>query len=198
MGHHPRRHRCVRPRVTGACRTSLGRGPVRRSVHRDRGAGPRRRRQPDRHHAPGRPATRVCATRIWRSSPSLKPVGRENGVHTAGNSSQISDGAAAVLMMTADEGGRARADPARPHRRHLPRRRRPGADVDRADRRDRPPARPQRPHDRRHRQLRDQRGVRVGRARVAEGTRRRPGRRRTRTAARSRSATRSVAPAPSC
>jgi acetyl-CoA C-acetyltransferase len=31
---------------------------------------------------------------------SLKPVGRENGVHTAGNSSQISDGAAAVLMMT--------------------------------------------------------------------------------------------------
>ncbi len=32
---------------------------------------------------------------------TLKPVGRENGVHTAGNSSQISDGAAAVLMMTA-------------------------------------------------------------------------------------------------
>jgi acetyl-CoA C-acetyltransferase len=30
----------------------------------------------------------------------LKPVGRENGVHTAGNSSQISDGAAAVLLMT--------------------------------------------------------------------------------------------------
>jgi acetyl-CoA C-acetyltransferase len=31
---------------------------------------------------------------------TLKPVGREHGVHTAGNSSQISDGAAAVLMMT--------------------------------------------------------------------------------------------------
>ncbi len=30
----------------------------------------------------------------------LKPVGRPDGVHTAGNSSQISDGAAAVLMMT--------------------------------------------------------------------------------------------------
>jgi acetyl-CoA C-acetyltransferase len=30
----------------------------------------------------------------------LKPVAREDGVHTAGNSSQISDGAAAVLMMT--------------------------------------------------------------------------------------------------
>jgi acetyl-CoA C-acetyltransferase len=31
---------------------------------------------------------------------NLKPVARENGVHTAGSSSQISDGAAAVLMMT--------------------------------------------------------------------------------------------------
>ena len=31
---------------------------------------------------------------------TLKPVARENGVHTAGNSSQISDGAAAVLIMT--------------------------------------------------------------------------------------------------
>ena len=32
----------------------------------------------------------------------LKPVARPEGVHTAGNSSQISDGAAAVLMMTAE------------------------------------------------------------------------------------------------
>jgi len=32
----------------------------------------------------------------------LKPVARPEGVHTAGNSSQISDGAAAVLVMTAD------------------------------------------------------------------------------------------------
>ncbi|TVR24761.1 MAG: steroid 3-ketoacyl-CoA thiolase [Ilumatobacter sp.] len=34
---------------------------------------------------------------------SLKPVAREDGVHTAGNSSQISDGAAAVLMMTEEK-----------------------------------------------------------------------------------------------
>ena len=39
----------------------------------------------------------------------LKPVGRENGVHTAGSSSQITDGAAAVLMTTAKAEG-ARAD----------------------------------------------------------------------------------------
>ncbi|MCB1256866.1 MAG: steroid 3-ketoacyl-CoA thiolase [Microthrixaceae bacterium] len=34
---------------------------------------------------------------------TLKPVARENGVHTAGTSSQISDGAAAVLIMSADK-----------------------------------------------------------------------------------------------
>ncbi|MDD9369279.1 MAG: steroid 3-ketoacyl-CoA thiolase [Acidimicrobiales bacterium] len=34
---------------------------------------------------------------------NLKPVARPDGVHTAGNSSQISDGAAAVLVMTADK-----------------------------------------------------------------------------------------------
>ncbi|MEN9803386.1 MAG: Steroid 3-ketoacyl-CoA thiolase [Actinomycetota bacterium] len=34
---------------------------------------------------------------------TLNPVARENGVHTAGNSSQISDGAAAILMMTAEK-----------------------------------------------------------------------------------------------
>lgn len=32
----------------------------------------------------------------------LKPVARENGVHTAGSSSQIADGAAAVLLMSAE------------------------------------------------------------------------------------------------
>ena len=44
---------------------------------------------------------------------TLKPVARPNGVHTAGNASQISDGAAAVLMMTEEKasqlGLRARA-----------------------------------------------------------------------------------------
>lgn len=33
---------------------------------------------------------------------TLKPVAREHGVHTAGSSSQISDGAAAVLLMSAE------------------------------------------------------------------------------------------------
>jgi acetyl-CoA C-acetyltransferase len=34
---------------------------------------------------------------------ALKPVARPNGVHTAGSSSQISDGAAAVLLMTEEK-----------------------------------------------------------------------------------------------
>lgn len=38
---------------------------------------------------------------------ALKPVAREDGVHTAGSSSQISDGAAAVLLMSAGAAERA-------------------------------------------------------------------------------------------
>jgi acetyl-CoA C-acetyltransferase len=37
---------------------------------------------------------------------SLKPTGRPDGVHTAGTSSQISDGAGALLLMTADKADR--------------------------------------------------------------------------------------------
>jgi acetyl-CoA C-acetyltransferase len=36
---------------------------------------------------------------------TLKPVARENGVHTAGNSSQISDGAAAVMITSEEKAG---------------------------------------------------------------------------------------------
>ena len=46
----------------------------------------------------------------------LKPVAREDGIHTAGTSSQISDGAAAVLLMSA---GKARALGLRPRARIL-------------------------------------------------------------------------------
>jgi acetyl-CoA C-acetyltransferase len=47
---------------------------------------------------------------------ALKPVAREDGVHTAGTSSQISDGAAAVLLMT---GAKARSLGLRPRARIL-------------------------------------------------------------------------------
>jgi acetyl-CoA C-acetyltransferase len=41
----------------------------------------------------------------------LKPVARENGVHTAGSSSQIADGAAAVLVMSAERASQLGARP---------------------------------------------------------------------------------------
>jgi acetyl-CoA C-acetyltransferase len=42
---------------------------------------------------------------------SLKPVARENGIHTAGSSSQIADGAAAVLVMSAERAEKLGARP---------------------------------------------------------------------------------------
>ncbi len=41
----------------------------------------------------------------------LKPVAREDGIHTAGTSSQIADGAAAVLMMSAEAAERLKLTP---------------------------------------------------------------------------------------
>ena len=126
----------------------------------------------------------------------LRTAFREDGVVTAGNSSQISDGAAALLVTTSRGGRAARLAPAGPAARRRHRRRRPGDDADRAD-----------PGDRA--------GPRAGRARgwptstPSRSTRRsprwsapgwprpaptRPG--STRAAARSRSATRSAARAP--
>ena len=75
---------------------------------------------------------------------NLKPVAREDGVHTAGSSSQISDGAGAVLMMTRDKADALGLTPDGPHRRHLPGGRRPDPHADRADRRHPASARPQR------------------------------------------------------
>ena len=63
----------------------------------------------------------------------LKPAFTEDGVIHAGNSSQISDGAAALLVMTAEKARRAGPDADRALPRGRGHRRRPGADADRAD-----------------------------------------------------------------
>jgi acetyl-CoA C-acetyltransferase len=42
---------------------------------------------------------------------ALKPVAREDGIHTAGTSSQIADGASAVLLMSADAASRLGCEP---------------------------------------------------------------------------------------
>jgi acetyl-CoA C-acetyltransferase len=91
---------------------------------------------------------------------TLKPAFREGGTVTAGNACPLNDGAAATLIMSADEGQGARPQAARPHphRRHLGQRAR--VHGRRADRRDPQGARPGRHDDRRRRRLRAQRGVR--------------------------------------
>ena len=125
----------------------------------------------------------------------LKPV-LDDGLHTAGTSSQISDGAAAVLLVDADRASVARAAAASADRRAVPDRRGPVLPPRRADRRDPAGARGQRDDARGHRPVRGQRGVRLRRAVLAAGARRRTRTGSTSTAGRSRSATRSAPPGP--
>ncbi len=125
----------------------------------------------------------------------LRPV-LEDGLHTAGTSSQISDGAAAVLLVDA---ARAKALGLAPRARILAQclvGAEPYYHLDGPDRGHRTGARPQRDEAQRHRPVRGERGVRVRGALLAE---RAPAAIRsgsTSTAARSRSATRSAAPVP--
>ena len=63
----------------------------------------------------------------------LKPAFKPDGKITAGNASQISDGAAAVLLMSAEKAKRARADAAGADRRPDDRRLRPGENARGAD-----------------------------------------------------------------
>ncbi len=100
-----------------------------------RGPRPRRRGQAHRHHPHRGARRRACARRASRSWPSSSRSPAPDGVHTAGSSSQISDGAAAVLLMTAERGRGARVAGPGPDRRHLPRRCRPRPDAHRTDRR---------------------------------------------------------------
>ena len=96
----------------------------------------------------------------------LKPAFKEDGKITAGNSSQISDGAAAVLLMSADKANELGVKP----RARIVDQTTVGVDpvimLDRPDPGDAQAARAQRDDDGRHRPRGDQRGVRAGRPRV--------------------------------
>ena len=101
MGHHPRRLRRVRPRVAAARRRR--RGPRAASSARCSpldapDLGEDGKPSGTTHHVGRDEGLRETSL---EKLAGLKPVARENGVHTAGSSSQISDGAAAVLLMTA-------------------------------------------------------------------------------------------------
>ena len=105
----------------------------------------------------------------------LKPAFKEDGKITAGNSSQISDGAAAVLRDDPREGRRARADAARPDRGRDHGGRRPRDDAHRTDPRDAEAPGAKRNEHRRHRPDRDQRGFRLRGCRLAARARARHG-----------------------
>ena len=107
------------------------------------------------------------------SMASIKPAFKEDGVIHAGNSSQISDGSAALLVMSAEKAKDAGAQAARQGAHRGARRCRPGHHADRADPGHPEGARQVRPDRRRDRRLRGQRGLRAGAAGMAEGHRRR-------------------------
>ncbi len=104
----------------------------------------------------------------------LKPAFEKDGTVTAANASKINDGAAALVLATADE---ARRRGLRPIARLVSQAtfsQAAGVVHHRADRRDPQGARPRRPRGLRHRPLRDQRGLRGRRARLRARARHRP------------------------
>ena len=126
---------------------------------------------------------------------NLKTV-LEDGYHTAGTSSQISDGSSAILLMDEDVAKVARPQAARPHRRPAPRRRRSVLPPRRPGSGHREGSRDRRHDDERHRPGRSQRGVRLGRHVDGQPSTTSRTRSSTSTAAPSPSVTRSATPAP--
>ena len=103
VGHHPPGHRRVRPAQPAA-------SPPRRGPRVASTASGCRSRPPTSTTRASPTGTTHTVQRdegiretTLEKLATLKPVARENGVHTAGNSSQISDGASAVLLMTEEK-----------------------------------------------------------------------------------------------
>ena len=104
---------------------------------------------------------------------TLKPAFKEDGVIHAGNSSQISDGSAALLFMSAEKAKSLGLKPLAQGAHRDACGRRSGDHADRTDPRHPEGAEEVGPQARRDRRVRGQRGVRAGAAGVAEGHRRR-------------------------
>ena len=110
----------------------------------------------------------VRADSTYDKLASLPPCFVEDGLVTAASSSQISDGAAAVLIMSEERASQLGLTPRPvPHVRR--RRQRSGDHADRPDPGDHARPREVQALPRRHRPDRDQRGLRLGGAGVGEG-----------------------------
>ena len=129
--------------------------------------------KPDRHHPPGR-ARRGPARDQPRGAGQPQAGGPPR--RRAHRRQLVADQRRRRRRADDDrrEGRRAGPHAAGPGRRHVPGRRRPRADADRPHRRHPAPARAHRHGHRRHRPVRDQRGVRLGRAGLAARGRGRP------------------------
>jgi acetyl-CoA acetyltransferase family protein len=106
---------------------------------------------------------------LAKLKPSFRPE-EEGGRVTAGNSSQITDGASALLIMSEEKRRPARPHATGPLRQLRPRRLRPEAHAHRPHPGHPQGARAGRDVDRRHGSHRDQRSVRLGGAGLGEGT----------------------------
>ena len=127
---------------------------------------------------------------------ALRPAFTKDGTITAGNASQISDGGAAVVVMSAAKAKELGLTPARPARQLRHGGRAGQLAPDPAVAGDPQGRREGRRRRRRHRPLRDQRGLRRRRPRLGRTTSASTRTRSTSTAAPSRSATRSACRAP--
>ena len=180
-------------RGAGRIRAALALARARREQRRHRSAG-RSRRSPCRAARATSSSTRTSSRRRRTPTrfPTLKPAFRKDGTVTAANSSSISDGAAALVLMRRSlaetQGPRAAGGDPRP------RDARAGAGLvhDRAGRRDRKALREDRLDAEGRRSVRDQRGVRRGDDGGDEGARAAARTRSTSTAAPARSAIRSA------
>ena len=185
--------------VPAAGRAGVGRGPLRhaRSSPSTRPTSTRRASPPARTHTVSRDEG-LRETTLEKLA-TLKPVARENGVHTAGivvadlrrRRRRAADDRARRPPRSACSPGPASSTPASSA----------STRCSCSPARSTPPSRLLERTGlthRRHRRLRDQRGVRLGRAGLGRGARAPTWTRSTRTAAPSPSATRSAAPAPSC
>ena len=101
VGHHPRGHGPLRPRQPAAGRAGWAEDRFAGSTSESMRPTSTRTASPPARPTPWRDEG-MRETTLEKLA-QLKPVAREDGVHTAGNSSQISDGAAAVLLMTEDK-----------------------------------------------------------------------------------------------